>query len=57
MREHLTFVTPKSGFYVDGPVLETAFSSFVGVASIPIVHGLTVGEYAKMVQGEGWLKE
>jgi uncharacterized protein YbbC (DUF1343 family) len=46
-----------NGFYVDGPVLETAFSSFVGVASIPIVHGLTVGEYAKMVQGEGWLKD
>ncbi|MFM7822885.1 MAG: exo-beta-N-acetylmuramidase NamZ domain-containing protein [Bacteroidota bacterium] len=46
-----------NGFYVDGPVLETAFSSFVGVAPIPIVHGLTVGEYAKMVLGEGWLKE
>ncbi|MFM8950660.1 MAG: exo-beta-N-acetylmuramidase NamZ domain-containing protein [Bacteroidota bacterium] len=46
-----------NGFYVDGPVLDSAFSSFVGVAPIPIVHGLTVGEYAKMVLGEGWLKE
>ncbi|MFM8917181.1 MAG: exo-beta-N-acetylmuramidase NamZ domain-containing protein, partial [Bacteroidota bacterium] len=46
-----------NGFYVDGPVLDPAFSSFVGVAPIPIVHGLTVGEYAKMVLGEGWLKE
>lgn len=45
-----------NGFYVDGPVLDTAFSSFVGVAPIPIVHGLTVGEYAKMALGEGWLK-
>jgi uncharacterized protein YbbC (DUF1343 family) len=46
-----------NGFYIDGPVLDTAFSSFVGVAPIPAVHGLTVGEYAKMVLGEGWLKE
>jgi len=46
-----------NGFYVDGPVLDTAFSSFVGVAPIPTVHGLTVGEYAQMVLGEGWLKE
>lgn len=45
-----------NGFYIDGPVLDTAFSSFVGVAPIPVVHGLTVGEYAKMVNGEGWLR-
>jgi uncharacterized protein YbbC (DUF1343 family) len=44
-----------NGFYVDGPVCDTAFRSFVGMAPIPIVHGLTVGEYAKMVNGEGWL--
>ncbi len=44
------------GYYVDGPVLEPRHSSFVGMHPIPIVHGLTVGEYAKMVQGEGWLK-
>jgi uncharacterized protein YbbC (DUF1343 family) len=42
------------GSYIDGPVLDTAFRSFVGMAPIPIVHGLTVGEYAKMVNGEKW---
>lgn len=45
-----------NGFYVDGPVLDTAFRSFVGIAPIPVVHGLTVGEYAMMANGEGWLK-
>ena len=45
-----------NGFYVDGPILESAFSSFVGLDPLPIVHGLTVGEYAGMVNGEHWLK-
>jgi uncharacterized protein YbbC (DUF1343 family) len=45
-----------NGFYVDGPVLEPAFKSFVGLHSVPIVHGMTVGEYARMVNGEGWLE-
>ncbi|HOZ52640.1 MAG TPA: DUF1343 domain-containing protein [Chitinophagaceae bacterium] len=44
-----------NGFYVDGPVLESTYKSFVGMQSIPIVHGMTVGEYAKMLNGEGWL--
>ena len=44
-----------NGFYVDGPVLEPKFKSFVGMQPIPIVHGMTVGEYAKMLNGEGWL--
>lgn len=44
-----------NGWYVDGPVLQKEFTSFVGVAPIPVVHGLTVGEYAQMVNGEGWL--
>jgi uncharacterized protein YbbC (DUF1343 family) len=44
-------------FYVDGPVLlDTAFHSFVGLHPIPIVHGLTFGEYANMINGEKWLK-
>ena len=43
------------GYYVDGPVLELSFSSFVGLHPVPIVHGLTVGEYATMINGEGWL--
>lgn len=45
-----------NGYYVDGPVLEKEFSSFVGLHPVPVVHGLTIGEYAKMVNGEGWLK-
>lgn len=43
-----------NGSYVDGPVLDTAFQSFVGMHSVPIVHGLTVGELALMLNGEGW---
>ncbi len=44
-----------NGFYVDGPILDTSFSSFVGIHPIPVVHGMTLGEYANMVNGEGWL--
>ncbi len=46
-----------NGFYVDGPVLDPKFSSFVGMYRIPIVYGMTIGEYANMVNGEKWLKE
>lgn len=45
-----------NGFYVDGPVLDKKFQSFVGMDPIPVVHGLTVAEYAKMLNGEKWLK-
>jgi uncharacterized protein YbbC (DUF1343 family) len=45
------------GDYVDGPVLDPAYSSFVGLHPIPVVHGMTVGEYALMVNGESWLKD
>jgi uncharacterized protein YbbC (DUF1343 family) len=45
-----------NGFYFDGNILDTAYSSFVGMHPVPIVHGMTVGEYAQMVNGEGWLK-
>jgi uncharacterized protein YbbC (DUF1343 family) len=45
-----------NGYYVDGPVLDTAYRSFVGLDPIPIVHGMTFGEYAQMLNGEGWLK-
>ncbi|MCK7553518.1 DUF1343 domain-containing protein [Chitinophaga sedimenti] len=44
-----------NGHYVDGPVLDTEFRSFVGMQPIPIVHGMTVGEYAQMLNGEKWL--
>ncbi len=45
-----------NGHYVDGPVLEKAFSSFVGKNSVPIVYGMTIGEYATMLNAEQWLK-
>lgn len=44
-----------NGMYVAGPVKDEEVSSFVGMHPIPIVHGLTVGELAKMINGEGWL--
>lgn len=44
-----------NGFYVDGPILEPKFKSFVGMHPVPIVHGLTVGELAQMINGEKWL--
>jgi uncharacterized protein YbbC (DUF1343 family) len=46
-----------NGFYVDGPVLDTALRSFVGLHPVPVVYGMTYGEYASMVNGEGWLKD
>jgi uncharacterized protein YbbC (DUF1343 family) len=45
-----------NGFYFDGNILDTAYRSFVGLNPIPVVHGMTVGEYAMMINGEGWLK-
>ncbi|MEY4572027.1 MAG: hypothetical protein RLZ10_1253 [Bacteroidota bacterium] len=45
-----------NGHYIDGPVLEMEFSSFVGMHPVPIVYGMTVGEYAQMINGESWLK-
>lgn len=44
-----------NGFYVDGPVLEPAFRSFVGMQPVPVVYGMTLGEYAMMLGGERWL--
>ncbi|HMX61340.1 MAG TPA: DUF1343 domain-containing protein [Chitinophagales bacterium] len=44
-----------NGHYVDGPVLDTINRSFVGMQPIPIVHGMTIGEYANMLNGEKWL--
>lgn len=46
-----------NGFYVDGPVLDRKFASFVGLNPVPVVHGCTVGELAQMINGEGWLNE
>ena len=44
-----------NGFYVDGPVLDMKFKSFVGMQPVPIVYGMTIGEYAMMLLGEKWL--
>ncbi len=46
-----------NGHYVDGPVLDKKFKSFVGMQPIPIVYGMTIGEYAQMLTGENWLSE
>jgi len=46
-----------NGHYIDGPVLDTAFRSFVGMQAVPVVHGMTVGEYGKMLLGENWISE
>lgn len=45
-----------NAFYVDGPVLEEKYRSFVGMHPVPVVYGMTIGEYARMINGEGWLK-
>jgi uncharacterized protein YbbC (DUF1343 family) len=44
-----------NGFYVDGPVLDPKYKSFVGMQPVPVVYGMTVGEYAMMIAGEKWL--
>jgi uncharacterized protein YbbC (DUF1343 family) len=46
-----------NGYYVDGPVLEDSLRSGVGLQPIPIVHGMTIAELARMINGEGWLPE
>ena len=46
-----------NGDYIDGPVLEIAHKSFVGMHPVPVVHGMTIGEYALMINGEHWLKD
>ncbi|MGL4364115.1 MAG: exo-beta-N-acetylmuramidase NamZ family protein [Bacteroidales bacterium] len=45
-----------NGHYVDGPILQAQYTSFVGMHPIPIVHGMTLGELAQMINGEAWLK-
>ena len=45
-----------NSFYIDGPVLDLKNSSFIGLHPVPIVYGMTIGEYGLMINGEGWLK-
>lgn len=44
-----------NGHYIDGPVMEPQHTSFLGLHPVPLVHGMTIGEYAQMINGEGWL--
>ncbi len=46
-----------NGFYVDGPILDMKYKSFVGMQPVPIVYGMTIAEYALMIAGEKWLSE
>ncbi len=46
-----------NGMYIDGPTLEAVNKSFLGMHEIPLVHGMTIGEYAQMINGENWLKD
>jgi uncharacterized protein YbbC (DUF1343 family) len=46
-----------NGFYIDGPVMENKYMGFLGLHKVPIVYGLTIGEYAIMANKEGWLKK
>ncbi|MCD6365908.1 MAG: DUF1343 domain-containing protein, partial [Bacteroidales bacterium] len=45
-----------NGFYVDGPVLKSGYKSFIGMQPVPVVYGMTIGEYAEMLNGEHWLE-
>ena len=46
-----------NGHYVDGPVLDKKYKSFIGMQSVPVVYGMTIAEYAMMIAGEKWLNE
>lgn len=46
-----------NGYYIDGPVMEDTYKSFLGLHPVPLVYGMTIGEYAQMINGEGWLKD
>lgn len=46
-----------NGFYIDGPILDARFQSFVGMHPVPVVHGMTVAEYALMIVGESWINQ
>ena len=57
-KELMIFDRPNpNGFYIDGPILDPKHKSGIGIQPIPVVHGLTVGEYAQMLNGQGWLKD
>jgi uncharacterized protein YbbC (DUF1343 family) len=55
-KEFIVLDRPNPNDFVDGPMRKKGYESFVGVDPIPVLHGLTVGELAQMINGEGWLK-
>lgn len=55
-KELIVLDRPNPNDYIDGPIRQPGFRSFIGVDPIPLLHGLTVGELASMINGEGWLK-
>ena len=55
-KEFIVLDRPNPNDYIDGPVRKNGFSSFVGLDPLPVLHGLTVGELARMINGEGWIK-
>jgi len=55
-KELIVLDRPNPNDFVDGPILQKGFESFVGMHPIPILHGLTIGELAQMINGEKWLK-
>lgn len=46
-----------NAYFIDGPMLDPAYKSFIGMHPVPVVYGLTIGEYAQMINGEGWLTQ
>lgn len=54
-KELIILDRPNPCDYVDGPILDMKYKSFVGILPIPILHGCTIGELAQMINGEGWL--
>ncbi|NDV79241.1 exo-beta-N-acetylmuramidase NamZ domain-containing protein [Dysgonomonas sp. 511] len=56
-KQFIVLDRPNPNDYIDGPILDIKYRSFVGIPPIPVVHGLTVGELATMINGECWLKD
>jgi len=44
-----------NAYFIDGPMLDPAYKSFIGMHPVPVVYGMTIGEYGQMINGEGWL--
>lgn len=54
-KEMIVLDRPNPCDYVEGPILKPAYRSFVGMLPIPVLHGCTIGELARMINGEGWI--